>query len=39
MAVVEIWKVYGVGHFGNYDQISLIIVERVFTVNWDHSFS
>ena len=38
-AGVEISKIYGVGHFWNFNQISFIIVDRVLTVEWDHSFS
>ena len=36
---MEIRKIYGVGHFWNFDQISMIIVARALTVEWDHSFS
>ena len=32
---METRKIYGVRHFCNFDQISLIIVERVLPVEWD----
>ena len=35
----EIKKIYSVGHFYTFGQVSLIIVRRVLTVEWDHSFS
>ena len=36
---VEVRKTDDVGHFWNFDQVSLIIVDRALTVEFDHSFS
>ena len=36
---VEIRTKCGVRHFWNFDQISLIIIDRTLTVEWCHSFS
>ena len=33
---MEIWKIFDIGSFLNFDQISLIIIERAFVVDWGH---